>query len=217
MAAGVGIEAGRAVESEQGAAVALGQPVGGGDQLGMDALRRPAKANAEQAIDDQRPAAFIRNAVQCRSASCDKALVSGSRIAWQGHHIAGKGDPNIEKPLAEQAGDLEGIATIVARAGQDQDRTLAVAGEFASPIGCGQAGTLHQRRSRVGLFDLAQRGAQVKCLRFHGGLQASCKYVGMRTSRADGGTAIRLGWISSGQPTSCGGIRESGRRTGRCR
>ena len=160
--AAIGIEAGRAVQREQRAGIAAGQGIGGGDQLRILAGGCPSEADAEQPVDDQRPAPAVGNRLDGGSARIREALAGRRRIARQGERIAGKDDTGCEEALAQQTGGFESIAAIVAGASQHQNRAFAPDRQFRRPGSRCRAGPLHQRLGGVCRFDPAQAGAAVE-------------------------------------------------------
>ena len=90
-AAGVGIQSARHVEREDRA----GQAIDALDHRGVVAGELAREADAEQAVDDERPGAFA-----------DLRRLGRER--------------NPEEPLLEPLGDHARVAAVVARAGEDQ-------------------------------------------------------------------------------------------------
>ena len=88
--------------------------------------------------------------------------MGGCRIGGQVPGIARKHDAGLEKAFAQQARGDEGVATVVARAGENQDRHIAFQRQGRSPVRGGRAGSFHEGFAGVSGFDLAQPGAVVK-------------------------------------------------------
>ena len=136
-AARIRIDAARHIESEDRAAL-LVRIV---DQPGKFARDRLCQADAEQAVDDQRPAFVARQ--RCR-------------IRHLGHGDA-------EKPLAQALGADFRVAAVVAGPGEDQDVLARVRSKAGRGVGGGEAGALHERRRRIrrGLLDAADIGGKI--------------------------------------------------------
>ena len=100
-----------------------------------------------------------------------KAPVCRRRIGRQALRVARKDDAGRKETLAQQAGGLERIAAIVARAGQNEDRAFALDSQFGGQGGGRSAGSLHQWCGGVCSFDPAQARAAVDG-RGHGLVQA---------------------------------------------
>lgn len=135
------------------------------------AAERPCLANAEQAVNHQRPAL----PGQMRGVGDVKKLHFGFARALQ--RLAGifgllafvgvQGDRDTQFKLGQIVGGFQRIAAVVAGAGQDQHMNVVVAGHEAQGFaGTGFAGALHQRVGRQfclgGMFDLANLGNRIK-------------------------------------------------------
>ncbi len=160
--AGIGIEAGRAVQGEQRAGIADSQGIGSGDPLGILAGGRPSEADAEQSVDDQRPAPAVGNGPDGGSPRIAEALAGRRRIRRQCERIAGKDHAGREEALAQQTGGFESVAAVVAGAGQHQNRAFALGRQLRRPVCRCRAGPVHQRRAGMQRFDPAQAGAAVE-------------------------------------------------------
>ena len=156
--AGVGVESARAVEREERARVARRQGIRRPDQPGVGFLDRAREADAEQAVDDHRPADVLRHIRMGCSACGGEAPISRGCVGRQTVFGADENDVCFELPITQKTRHFEGIAAIVARPGKHEDRRIAPGADEAGQVGCSAPGALHQRligRCRLGA---AQRG-----------------------------------------------------------
>ena len=201
--AGIGIEPGRAVERQQRAAVAGGQPVRRRDPVGVASFRRSCQADAEQAVDDQRKRRVVRDLRQRGAAGVAVALPGSGRVGGKGGRVGGEDDAHVEEALAQQVGGLEGVAAVVAGAGQDQDGAAAIAGEFGRPLGGGGAGALHQRFAGMLLFGQAQAGTEVE-----GSVHTPDFIAKLAPGQADGGRVDGHRVVDPARVAACHGQRQ---------
>ena len=160
--AGVGIESARAVECQQRASVAGGQCVGGRHEFGEMAGEIALQADAKERVDDQPPVFILGDCRQFAATSGQKALPRGGGIGRESGCLAGKDQAHIAEALQQVHARLKTVATVVAGAGEDQQRPLAVVQQRAGEIGSGEAGTLHQRLIAGSGFQIAQTGSAVE-------------------------------------------------------
>src|SRR6266513_129247 len=82
---------------------------------------------------------------------------------------AGKNDADAKEPALELRCDLEGVAAVVARSGDDENGLCGIAAETTGEFGGGQARAFHKRAGRGGraLFQLAYRARRVDGKRGH--------------------------------------------------
>ena len=116
-AAGIGVQAARDVERKYRAALAVRI---------LDERRVPAgdvarEADAEQAVDEQRPG-LLRH------------------LRHFGNHV------DAEKLFPQPRGDHASVAAVVARAGEHEDVLALVPGQARGDLGGGGAGAFHERR-----------------------------------------------------------------------
>ncbi|EXI73017.1 MAG: hypothetical protein AW07_02949 [Candidatus Accumulibacter sp. SK-11] len=171
--AGVRVEATRAVEREQRTAVVGGERVGCQDEFAVAAGDRPLQADAEETVDDHRPALTGWNAVEQCATVIEEALARRRRIRRQAANLAGKDQTDGEAAFTQVTRGNEGIAAVVAGSGEDQQRRPLQTTERGRQFGGGESGALHQRLFCRQRLDAAQGVGTIERLRavscFHGG------------------------------------------------
>jgi hypothetical protein len=91
-----------------------------------------------------------------------KRLYAAGSILRQATPLTGKNDMHRETPFAQVACGDEGITTVVARPGEDQQRRPLDTTKRRREIGRRQPRALHQRLIGGGALDAAQLGGTVE-------------------------------------------------------
>ena len=134
------------------------------DQRGVIAGKVALQADAEQAVDDQRPALRCRNMRRALAAGRFPVAQGCSRFAGVFCGAARADHADRVPPLPEVLRDHQRIAAVVAGTGKHKNGLAAVAGEGAGQFGGGQSGAGHQRGRMTAferdLFDFTQFGGQ---------------------------------------------------------
>jgi len=99
----IGIEPARAVECQQRIAVTARQRVGLLDQAGLKTADLALETNAEESIDDQRPALPVGDARANLAPAGREALKCIGSIGWQRGDVSAEYHAGIEKTLSQQA------------------------------------------------------------------------------------------------------------------
>jgi hypothetical protein len=161
--AGVRVDAARHVEGEHGDA----KRVELADDGAMLPLERPLEADAEQAVDGEVEARPVRDRLEQRPA---RALPFGERalrVLGQLLALADEHQADAEEAALQQRSRLEGVAAVVSRPGDDEDRLRGVAAQAAREFGGGASGALHQGHAGGARFELADRARAVDRLHGH--------------------------------------------------
>lgn len=165
---GVGIETARTVECKQRAAVACGQYVGAADEAGVRFADLALESDAEQAVNDQRPAQPVGYRRECAAARIDKAPEGICRVNRQ---VLGRPDKNhlrVEEAFAQQYCDFKGVAAVVSGAGENQDTCATLGADRRGQVSRRTTGALHQGLIGGCGFDVAQVGRAVERNGGHG-------------------------------------------------
>ena len=144
-AAAVAVEAARHVEREFRAVhfVGLLDPV---RVFAVDVALQP---HSVQAVDDKAVAPQRRDIRQDPAAVFTPAGPGAGGIRRQAGGVGAADDVDAESLRREPVRGDQGVAAVVAGAGQDQDRRARFAGQRAGQFGCGRARPLHQRGGGV--------------------------------------------------------------------
>ncbi len=118
------------------------------DPSRVTAFEPALQADAEQSIDNQRPAARrrVRQLGGGGAAGMDEIGMCLARIGGQSGRIIGKGDHHLATGLPQLPRHDETVAAVVARATGKQDRTGAIHGQPHRVLGRCSSGTLHEWR-----------------------------------------------------------------------
>ena len=138
-----------------------GPGVGGGDPVGVVAGGARASLMPKKAVDHQPPAGNLGNRGETGAAAGGSAGWA-ARQRREAFRIAGE-EGRRRKRLPQEAGRLEGIAAIVAGAGQEQQRQVAIHPIPAAQAAAAPARFMSERRcGSGGGFDFAQGRATVE-------------------------------------------------------
>ena len=170
--AGVGVDAARDVERELGRRAAR-SPRSTSSAIAPASGRTRPMPNRPSTTRSKRVSAGI--AFSRRPSAAFHFASAAPASCGQLRRVAGEHDVDAIEPALEVRGDLEGVAAVVARTGEDEHRAAGVAGELARELGGGEAGALHQVRPRIALqrggFERADAvdGVERREARVHGG------------------------------------------------
>ena len=124
----------------------------------LDVYKRQLESDAEQAVDDQRPAQPVGYRRECAAARIDKAPEGICRVNRQ---VLGRPDKNhlrVEEAFAQQYCDFKGVAAVVSGAGENQDTRATLGADCRGQVSRRLAGALHQGLIGGCGFDVAQVG-----------------------------------------------------------
>ena len=168
------VDAGWNVEREDGRAAVV-RPL---DQLGNPAFRRPREADPEQAID-RRVLAGAMAVLRVVPPPVGERLVGRRGILRQSPLVASKDDVHVVIAAAQQTGNDECVAAVVAGTGKDDDGAPPIAAEAQGDVRRRSACALHETVRRMPGLDGAQLvevedGLQCRC---------HCPIIGRRVLR----------------------------------
>ena len=129
--------------------------IGPFDQGGMVRRGRAPKADAEEAIYDQRRS-HRRRLSRRRAAGANKCSVRSCGIGGQLFRVASKHDDDIVKRRTKPTRDDERVTAVVPRSREHNHGAAAITEHRACDFGGRRPCTLHQRRVTVARFERAQ-------------------------------------------------------------
>ena len=173
------VQPARAIERQQRAEVACSERVGLGHQMGIRINDITLETDAEQPVDDQRPLRVFGDISGRYATGVGKSSVRRGGVRGQIARLSDKDDVCVEKAVAQQAGGLEGVTTVVAGAGQNEDSCAPFGTDCHGEVGCRPSGTLHERLVSGGCLDLAQVGRAEES--GHGFLACSALWAGQKS------------------------------------